>query len=57
MNGRKGLCEWCVFPASTEAQHPELLCQAHQAEHEGQTIDAMEHGDRIRYEEEREWAS
>ena len=50
------LCEWCADPESQDAQQPELLCAAHQAEHEGLSIDAMERRDRIQYEEEREWS-
>lgn len=47
-------CEWCRDPEILDdAVYPELLCQAHRAEHEAMSIDAMERRDRIQYEEER----
>lgn len=50
-------CEWCRDPEAQDAKDPGVLCDAHQAEHEGLSIDQMERRDRIQYEEEREWAA
>lgn len=44
-------CLWCRVPDSEDVDDPETLCEAHLAEHEGLSIDAMERQERLRHED------
>lgn len=46
-------CPWCRKPDSQDVDDPETLCEAHLAEHEGLSIDAMERRERLQHED---WA-